>query len=469
MFFTRIKMYYKLNKSIFIRNINGYLQIVDATNKNEILGNYSSYLFLKHLNYKPQSIDSIVVNICSEFSGEVSLKEVREDAICLFNQMNTFGVVQIGNTFEDCLEKTYKDIIKPTILLPKEEVDNFLSLRKKHPFLHSVSIEITQKCNERCIHCYIPHENKNIKLNDIDFYRIIDQCHELGTVVDIKLTGGECMSHPSFTKYARYIKDKGFALSILTNLTLLNDEIIEILKEGTLSNVQVSMFSMDPKVHDEITMLPGSLKTVLQNIEKLKSAGIYISIATQVMELNKGSIKDLYEYAQEQDINLRCDWTIISKEDRTHDNLKYRIKDTSFYKDICKLRMKYNEDYKEEIKKELLREPKSEYTHLCNAGTNGIYIDTNLNVHPCPGWDLDLGSLKTNSLSNIWNNSETLKKVRNIVLKNFPKCRKCDIRNLCSICMAQADLEETAKNFKFKMPDYCCSMYHVIYDTIMEE
>lgn len=35
--------------------------------------------------------------------------------------------------------------------------------------------------------------------------------------------------------------------------------------------------------------------------------------------------------------------------------------------------------------------------------------------------------------------------------------------------MAQADLENTAHNFKFEMPEYVCSMYRVIYDTIQDE
>lgn len=35
--------------------------------------------------------------------------------------------------------------------------------------------------------------------------------------------------------------------------------------------------------------------------------------------------------------------------------------------------------------------------------------------------------------------------------------------------MAQADLEKVANDFKFEMPEYVCSMYRVIYDTIQDE
>ena len=80
-----------------------------------------------------------------------------------------------------------------------------------------------------------------------------------------------------------------------------------------------------------------------------------------------------------------------------------------------------------------------------------------------------MGNLKDTKLKDIWTSSEKLQKVRDVVLKDFPKCAQCDIRNLCSICMAQADLEMKADNFKFEMPEYVCNMYKVIYETIEED
>ena len=187
------------------------------------------------------------------------------------------------------------------------------------------------------------------------------------------------------------------------------------------------------------------------------------------MEINKDSIEDLYEYTKKHGFNLRCDWTIIAKENRNRENLSHRLCNLSDYKSMCKIRLKYIDGYANELREDLSRPLKSETTHLCNAGTNGLYIDTNLNAHPCPGWDLTVGNLKKESLSDIWCKSETLQKVRDVVLKDFPKCATCSIRNLCHICMAQADLENTVNNFKFEMPEYVCDMYKVIYDTIQEE
>lgn len=461
-------MFYKLSKFVFVRNVNNYLQIIDKRNDGELIGDYSSYLFVKHIDYTPLHIDTIVEKICSEFGEEIDIAVVKQDAEQLFDRLSEFGYVQKGKKYEDFEDSVAQNNVSK-VLLPKDELDRFLALRRQSPLLQNINIEITQRCNERCLHCYIPHENKNIAMCDNDFYNIVNQCVELGTIVNFRVTGGECMSHPSFKKFIKYVKDKGFALGLLTNLTLLDNETIDILKTGTLSNVQVSLFSMTPNIHDRITAVRGSFEKTITNIEKLEKAGIQVSIATQVMEINKDSIEDLCKYTKNHGFNLRCDWTIIAKEDRNRENLSCRVRDLSTYKNICKLRLQYTDGYKDELRDELTREPKSETTHLCNAGANGLYIDTNLKVHPCPGWDLTVGDLKTDSLSDIWHKSETLQKVRDVVLKDIPKCAKCDIRNLCSICMAQADLENTANNFKFEMPEYVCDMYKVIYETIKDE
>lgn len=462
-------MYYKLNSFVFVRNVNNYMQIIDKRTDDELIGDFNSYLFAKHLDYAFRHIDVITEKICMEFWGNVDFGVVKNDTIHFLDRLVDFGLVTKSLQTECVDNHIDNKLIRHNILLPKDELEKFQSLKRQNPCLQNIVVEITQKCNERCLHCYIPHENKNSVMSDKDFYNIVDMCSEIKTIVNFRLTGGECMSHPSFKHYIKYVKERGFALILLTNLTLLDDDIIKILKTGTLSQVQVSLFALDPNVHDRITTIPGSLNRTLKNIERLKSAGIPVAIATQAMEINKNSIDELYKYAKNNGFDLRCDWTIIAKEDRNNNNLSHRICDLTTYKNLCKLRLKYMEGYKDDVSKELSRTPKSEITHLCNAGTNGLYIDTNLFVHPCPGWDLTVGNLKQESLSHIWNYSENLQKVRDVVLKDFPKCVRCDIRNLCSICMAQADLENTAHDFKFEMPEYVCSMYKVIYDTIQDE
>ena len=78
--------------------------IVDKRNDGELIGDYSSYLFVKHLDYQPLHIDTIVKNIISEFGDGIDILTVKRDAEHLFERLSEFGFVQksnVQNVFDD--------------------------------------------------------------------------------------------------------------------------------------------------------------------------------------------------------------------------------------------------------------------------------------------------------------------------------------------------------------------------------
>jgi MoaA/NifB/PqqE/SkfB family radical SAM enzyme len=132
----------------------------------------------------------------------------------------------------------------------------------------ALQIELTSRCNERCVHCYIPHENKISDIDDALFYDTLDQCREMG-LLNLTLSGGEPMLHPHFIDYLRKAQEYDFSINVLSNLTLLNDEIIAEMKANRLSSVQVSLYSMKSAIHDSITKMPGSFEKTKAAILKL--------------------------------------------------------------------------------------------------------------------------------------------------------------------------------------------------------
>ena len=86
-------MYYKLNNFVFIRNINNYLQIIDKRDNSEVIGDYYSFLFAKHLDYSPLDIDTIVNKIYSEFSNNIDISTIKNDTIQFLDRLVDFGLV----------------------------------------------------------------------------------------------------------------------------------------------------------------------------------------------------------------------------------------------------------------------------------------------------------------------------------------------------------------------------------------
>ena len=100
------------------------------------------------------------------------------------------------------------------------------------------------------------------------FYKIIDECEQMG-VMGLTLSGGEPMLNPEFPQWLRELQKRDFYITILSNLTVLTDEIIEEMKKLNSVSVQVSLYSMVPQVHDQITKLPGSWMKTVNSILKL--------------------------------------------------------------------------------------------------------------------------------------------------------------------------------------------------------
>ncbi|MCE7700172.1 MAG: radical SAM protein, partial [Methanobacterium paludis] len=67
-----------------------------------------------------------------------------------------------------------------------------------------VSIELTNKCNFSCKHCYINSGPKNEQFWDIDkLFTILEDLKSLGVLI-VELTGGEPFVHPKFMSIAEF-------------------------------------------------------------------------------------------------------------------------------------------------------------------------------------------------------------------------------------------------------------------------
>ena len=94
----------------------------------------------------------------------------------------------------------------------------------------SGSIELTYRCNLRCIHCYLDRRS-NLEstiareLTTQQIIAIIDQISDAGCLF-LLLTGGEPLSRNDFPEIYRHAKKRGMILTVFTNGTLITDTIL---------------------------------------------------------------------------------------------------------------------------------------------------------------------------------------------------------------------------------------------------
>jgi radical SAM protein with 4Fe4S-binding SPASM domain len=437
----------------FIRIYDNIGYITNQSVFNDQIADESGAAFLRALSREPQSLESLIEKIATEFI-DADLELIKEYAIEFYNNLETDGFIISGETEEELKEKDKKNRFSYNAFEPKTIKNNFNPVIKRaavdtyellenkfrnKPHLFSFQIELTSRCNERCVHCYIPHENKVADIKPELFYDVLDQCKEMG-VLSISLSGGEALMHPHFCEFLRKAKDYDFSINILSNLTLLNDEIINEMKENRLSSVQVSLYSMDPREHDSITQVPGSFEKTLEAMLKLIKNDIPLQISCPTMKQNKNSFVKVLKWANEHKIRAITDYIMMARYDHTKDNLDNRL-DLQEVSEVINDIIENDKDYQMELQApDFVQSTTVNRVEEapCGVAHTSLCMVADGSVYPCPGWqDYVVGNVNKNPLNEIWENSERIQFLRSIRKKDFSKCIDCKDFNFCNMCMVR--------------------------------
>ncbi len=154
-------------------------------------------------------------------------------------------------------------------------------------------IQVTERCNLRCAHCFIPTGNqpKTIPLktiSDIVLSRL-RQCR----VVTVTLTGGEPFLHPDIVDIVKVIRNEGLPVSICTNGTMASTSQMASLSHIGGVRVNVSLDGFRPQSHGKFRGRTDSFYITIENIKRLRDHNLLKGILTTPNTLAHTS-----EYAQ---------------------------------------------------------------------------------------------------------------------------------------------------------------------------
>lgn len=483
-------MYFKRKSNIIFRNYGSFGYITDNRNfgynqyksTDQELGDKilseSGAAFFSVLSREAVSLSELAKKLKKIFP-EVNLRTLKKDAGDFYLLLEQEGFVVFGETIQTCNDKdvtfSYEFNIPKNIkhednnIVPqtKETQDFFEEYFHGVPQLTNLHIEITSRCNERCVHCYIPHE---FKANCIDvdlFYKIVEQCKEM-RLLHLTLTGGEPMLHKNFIDFLHICNEYNFSVNVLSNLTLLSNEIIKEMKSNPLLGVQVSLYSMDANIHDQITQLNGSFEKTINAILKLVENDIPVQISCPILKQNQHCINDVRDWANKHKINLVSDFVIIGKYDHNTQNLNCRLSIDEIEEVIIeKLSTEY--EYFELIEREAEKKRSFSPTDfVCSVCHSSICISEKGNVYPCAGWQsYILGNIKDDSLNEIWANSNKVKYLRELRNHDFPKCLNCVDREFCTMCMVRNANEDPYGN-PLVVNEYFCKIAKLNRELVIE-
>ncbi len=162
----------------------------------------------------------------------------------------------------------------------------------------TANLELTEKCNARCLHCYNPWREEHMGINSFDISRVkksLDKLKE-ARIFHVVFTGGEPMSNLMVLEEAlRYGSELGFSFSCNSNLMLTSQEKMKKLRSLGLDHILTSFPSIDEEENDNIMQVKNSVKKIKRGILDAIQNDIRVSVN---MVFNKKNYLHVYKTAK---------------------------------------------------------------------------------------------------------------------------------------------------------------------------
>jgi AdoMet-dependent heme synthase len=339
---------------------------------------------------------------------------------------------------------------------------------------HSVSWNLTQRCNLECAHCYLSAfagADTRGELSTDECRRVIDEISAVNPNVFLILTGGEPFLRKDLFEIADYAAHKRFTVVFGTNGVLLREREAKLMRRHGVAGASVSLDSTDPGKHDRFRHLPGAWDGAVRATRILAEAGLDFSLHMSVTDWNATEIPAMIDLAQAlgakvlnffflvrtgrgkdlTDIDAATYERILTYLARAQgagpagpapvgattafedpwstpvgraDGLLIRAKCAPHFRRII---------YQLDPGSPLLKN----YAHgACPAGKYYCRITPEGDVTPCPYMPLAAGNLRERSFADLWRGAPVFAALREPKLGG--RCGACEFAKICGGCRCRA-------------------------------
>ena len=344
--------------------------------------------------------------------------------------------------------------------------------KNSKPFLGRLDMEITERCNNNCIHCYInlptddPEAEKK-ELSTQEIKNILKEAVSLGCMT-VRFTGGEPLLREDFEELYVFARKQGLKVLVFTNATLIDEHMVDLFTAiPPLEKIEITVYGMKKNSYESVTRISGSFEAAWKGIKLLLERKIPFVVKGALLPDNKEEIAEFEKWAAtipwmdrppsySMFFDLRCRRDNIDK-NRHIKNLRFSAKDG--LKILTRRKDKYIKKMKEFCSK--FMHPPGDKLFSCGAGCGGGCVDAYGYFQPCmmvrhPDCICDL---KTVSLKNAL--TDFFPKIREMKSENLDylgHCAKCFLKGLCEQCPAKSWMEHGTLDTSV---EYLCEIAHI--------
>lgn len=298
--------------------------------------------------------------------------------------------------------------------------------------LNFLWLELTNNCNNRCLHCYA-NSGPCTPIEPVShdrWLRVIEEGKNAGATA-IQFIGGEPLLYPKWRQLVEKAYQQQYeTIEVFTNATLITDNHISFFKDHNVS-IATTIYADNADVHDRITLNQGSFTKTLENIKKIINASVPLRIASIIMKPNETEVDNIMKLCANLGVEV---------------NPPDVIRPTGRGDDEKLLPENYT---KPPIKPPFYTDRHSfadaQIWHPCLAGK--LAITSNGDVIPCIFARSQIcGNILCQSLENIIE-GEALQQCWSTTKDKILKCQDCEYRYACNDCRPLAQNSSSSKDW----------------------
>ena len=294
---------------------------------------------------------------------------------------------------------------------------------------------LTVRCNLTCEMCGFPRTPRTKELTTDEWKKIILELKSWIGPYRIQLAGGEVFLRQDTTELVRFGYENDVLMGIVTNGTLIDNELAEKIAKSGLSYFDISLDGIRPATHDRIRGVDGVYQKVMTTIKYMKrhrkeiENDLSIMVATVIMGPNMGELVDLVDFAEKEDLN-GISFNPLGPPHDIGNNPQW-YKDSELWPkeneldkldkiidQLILLRQKgariLNSEDQFMAMKEYFRNPIRPMGSQCKVGVTNLLMTPKGDIHTC-GLMPSIGSIEE-PFHEIWR-SDTAKEVRRMIKK----------------------------------------------------
>lgn len=403
---------------------------------------------------KKYEVNEISREILLQFDGTKTYAQIIEYFSQKYNEPSEIIKVKIDNLLIPFTNKFEFEIRKQS----SPDLKKIKSSIYHNIYPSVVSLELTNKCNIRCKHCY-----GDFGINRIDSIKkenlstIFKHMCEVG-VLTVELTGGD----PSVYEYTEDAIKLAFeagiqSVMLLTNGISLRESLIDVLEEyKDKMIIQIDLHSLNEDYFDWFTDSRGNLNKVKQNIKLLVSKGINVRACSIFTPKNYHEIIDIADWSYTNNVKLYAASLVteVGRATNKKTNSELLFTDIHDLEAFSKLYDEMLEKYPKFTRASSI-ETKAKSKN-CSTLTSQCSIKSNGDIKLCTMdtgeyFNLNLGNIFTNSLKDIYDSNKDF--INALAELKAPKmtdstCKDCEHFYFCDSCLLRSFLRAQDMNDK---------------------